>query len=343
MSRRPPRKAIIHPAIDLLCCGGLSIVVFGGILIWGNSFPNSVEVGPDSRLVFVLSLLLNWPHFMASYRLMYATRNNLSESRVSAIWVPALLLSLITLEFGFPNHGGLAANAIFIAAAALLGWHYTGQTWGMVAVFSNLAGARFEDRERKLIRGGLDCLLCFHVFWSVLDFGISKKYHWHVYFDVAYLVVAVIAATSFLAGAVGFYLQWRRSETRPSLRALTAWFAVYVWYVTLFFYPFTFLFLQMAHALQYLWFPLRVEINRRRDHGRSRVIFSIIYYATLVLVGFLVFELPYKVVAANGGYLLLALVSASISIHHYFIDAAIWRISNPVVSRDLFSHLAAAE
>jgi hypothetical protein len=38
---------------------------------------------------------------------------------------------------------------------------------------------------------------------------------------------------------------------------------------------------------------------------------------------------------ANSVWVVIASV---INIHHYFIDGCIWRISNPVVSKELFAH-----
>ena len=35
----------------------------------------------------------------------------------------------------------------------------------------------------------------------------------------------------------------------------------------------------------------------------------------------------------------LGLLALIVNIHHYFVDGAIWKISNPKVRRDLFAHL----
>ena len=42
----------------------------------------------------------------------------------------------------------------------------------------------------------------------------------------------------------------------------------------------------------------------------------------------------------TGMRLLFAAFTSCIAIHHYFIDGAVWKLSNPQVRRELFSHLS---
>ena len=105
--------------------------------------------------------------------------------------------------------------------------------------------------------------------------------------------------------------------------------------------------LQIFHALQYLVFPLRVEINqysaRRQRSETKQILHGVAYYLFLVFVGLVVFELPtVPTLWGNARLNFLAVVSAFVNIHHYFIDGAIWKIRNPQVRRDLFAHLKLA-
>src|ERR671927_1234543 len=60
-------NAILSPAIDFLCVGGLSLIVFVPLLLSGRS--DLVLIGAGAQAW--VATLINMPHFMASYRLVY--------------------------------------------------------------------------------------------------------------------------------------------------------------------------------------------------------------------------------------------------------------------------------
>ena len=71
----------------------------------------------------------------------------------------------------------------------------------------------------------------------------------------------------------------------------------------------------------------------------------LIYYVALVLVGYLAFDwtkLLEGIDLANQTGTMVLLGAATmmcINIHHYFIDAVIWKIREPEVRESLFGHL----
>jgi hypothetical protein len=98
------------------------------------------------------------------------------------------------------------------------------------------------------------------------------------------------------------------------------------------------------HALQYLVFPLRVEVNQystTRDVTETRAILhGIAYYLVLVIVGLVVFESPsISQVWGDKNFALQALIASAVNIHHYMIDGVIWKLRNPEVRKTLFAHL----
>jgi hypothetical protein len=100
------------------------------------------------------------------------------------------------------------------------------------------------------------------------------------------------------------------------------------------------LLLQLAHALQYLIFPLRVEINRTTaSSSRRRVLHVLVYIVCLVAVGSLVF-VGASSIPSRPVYFAAILLGAMVNIHHYYIDGCVWKISTPEVRKDLFRHLA---
>ena len=64
------------------------------------------------------------------------------------------------------------------------------------------------------------------------------------------------------------------------------------------------------------------------------------YYVLLVILGGVMFYAPDILV--NDGqqqYTFALLIASAISIHHYFVDGCIWKISNPDVRKKLFAHV----
>ncbi len=237
------------------------------------------------------------------------------------------------------------AYIVWLAAAFYLAWHYTGQAWGMVASFAHLAGVRFTDEERVMLRTGLRVLLLWHVVWGMQD--LPERWLGPVYALIPSIlnIVSACAIAAFIIGVMTFFGIRRRTGVSPTPQMLAPWLAIYLWYLVLFFEPNAYLLIQLSHALQYLIFPLRVELNRSTSplaHGPifRQLLWGARYYALLVFAGTVIF---YGTDLLSGPssqvYTFAVLISAVVSIHHYFVDGCIWKISNADVRSRLFAHI----
>jgi hypothetical protein len=131
------------------------------------------------------------------------------------------------------------------------------------------------------------------------------------------------------------------------MRALVAWLALFVWYAVMARDPKAIFWIQIAHALQYLAFPVRVEINRTVQ-SKGRVAMHMALYGTaLLLVSVVMAQIvPGRAMDAvadifgeEPGRVAPVMLLMFINIHHYFTDGVIWKISNPEVRRELFAHV----
>ena len=236
---------------------------------------------------------------------------------------------------------------LITVASAYLAWHYTGQVWGMMASFAYLEGSRFDDRERLLIRTSLRILLAWHVVWflytQLRDPTVVRP---------LYLLISAGSVAAFILGVVGLARMRRRIGRLPPLRALVAWLALFAWYALMARDPRALFWVQLAHALQYLAFPIRVEMNNAaradRTRSRPRLLAHMTIYA-VVLLG-LSFAITTYVPATAMGVIgdvfsedprwaAPILILLFINIHHYFTDGVIWKISNPEVRKELFAHV----
>src|SRR5262249_20412021 len=113
--------------------------------------------------------------------------------------------------------------------------------------------------------------------------------------------------------------------------------------------------IQIAHAIQYLAFPLRVEINRTANEPESSpsrflrhmVLYGVLLLGVSVLMAVVLRASAMSIVGnifgEKPGEAAPILILMIINIHHYFTDGVIWKISNPEVRKELFAHVPAAK
>ena len=163
--------------------------------------------------------------------------------------------------------------------------------------------------------------------------------------------MSAAAILALLLGAGGLGKVWLRTGRLPPARALVAWFAIFVWYaaVARWGLPALLLLVQPAHALQYIEFPVRVEMNRAARQGAGRVAGHMaLYLGVLIAVSLVVILLvPGPAMSVVAGFLGLEpqkaaplLLLTFINIHHYFTDGVAWKLSNPAVRKELFAHVS---
>lgn len=338
-------RAIINPTIDPWLVGGLSIIVLLGFVALSSRLPTELILGN----FIVLTVLLNGTHFMASYALLYSSRTYINRYRTAAIYLPLGLLGIgaLSLWLAMPPRGnGGGIQLLMIITALYLALHYTGQAWGMIASYAHVYGIKFTSSERWTLRICLRTMAVWQMTWALFtspSYILERLVGWA---PDAMLVLNVVGFVSFVVGtATLISIRKRTGAPLPSPLVLP-FVSLYVWYFFLWWYPQSLFWVQIFHALQYLSFPFRVELNRVsvRSPGEARTTqlrHLLKYSAALAIASLFVFVGIDKMINyPHGGYenYFLVLVCL-INIHHYFIDGCIWHISSPEVRADLFAHL----
>ena len=345
MTNPPSRAAILSPALDLLLVGGLSLIVFVPLLLSGRA--DLVLIGAGAQAW--VATLINMPHFMASYRLVYRSRESILRHKWASIYVPSILLAYIVVALWEAQYSNVLVIMLITVSSAYLAWHYTGQVWGMMASYAYLEGAPFDKSERFLIRTGLRILLAWHVTWflytQLRNPGMVRP---------LYVLISGGTLVAFILGLIGLLKAKRRTGKVPPARALVAWLALFVWYAVMARDPKAIFWIQVAHALQYLAFPIRVEINAtnaKKPSPQRLATHMVAYGALLLVISYVVAQVvPGTAMSAianvfgeEPGKAAPILMLMFINIHHYFTDGVIWHISNPDVRRELFAHVPQAE
>lgn len=392
-----PTHALITRPIDAICGGGLSLVVAIVVMIYG-----SVSSDKEGTILIAVSaylftdLLINGPHFMASYRVLYSQRSNFRNHPLVTIVAPLLAVLFLAwtahwsltndasavetqadvavanevasgelgsgeVVSGEANSGGVETpgqNAVGVPvvflvlntlAPILLGWHYVGQSWGATACFSFLSGFKMSVMHRRLIRSGFFALFAYHLAWACESMQLLEVWFPQqeagVYMMKSVMYVTRVAVLiCFGLGFAAFWMMSVEHERRVPMVVWVPWLATFSWYVMVDVCPKSFFLLQVFHALQYLLFPARVELNEYAGKRRVRA-HMLVYYLLLVAVGYLVFEwsdiLQWIWTPTNAKpFLFLGTATMMIvNIHHYFIDAVIWKIRKPEVRRAVFGHV----
>ena len=236
--------SIINPWVDTLCVGGGSILLLAPLLLFkaGNLVPLPIEV------LAAATVLLNMPHFLASYRIIYRSRSIILQYRWATIFVPALLIAYAVFAvLESPNQSGWVL-LMFGIGGLYLAWHYTGQAWGMMATFAYIRGHPFSDKERYLIRGGLRLLLAWHVTWFFHDSATTDD--WRAIVEPVFSAICLATVIAVLLGVAGLALYTRRTGQLAPLPALAAWAAIYFWYAAIARDARALFWVQIAHAVQ---------------------------------------------------------------------------------------------
>jgi hypothetical protein len=354
---KPPLGYIISSRIDFWMTGGVSIVVMCALLVY-IAFHGASDATNRAALltnIVLFQAMINWPHFMGAYGLLYRPTENIRKYPLAAIYVPLALLLVVVASVVTSDNAAWSnisvnqdvAYLFWLAAAFYLAWHYTGQAWGMIATFSRPSNLQLTANERFIIRGGLRSLLVWHVVWGAQDLPA----HWlgglHVYIPSLLATMNVVCAAAFVAGVVVWLSINKRASALPDARVLASWLSIYLWYLVLYFMPEAYPVVQLSHALQYLAFPLRVELNRTTPATSTpaqikSMLWSARYYLVLVVTGLIVFYLPEHFSNRSQEYTFALMIASAVSIHHYFVDGCIWKIGNPDVRRNLLAHLSLA-
>jgi len=325
----PHAGALTTRFLDFWLLGGASLLVWL-VMISLQGFRASWAIDQHFKNLTVttasLSLLVNYPHFLISYKLAYTRgRSFITRNWWQLIAVPVLLagvfavaffnyarpvgqLPLVSIAaawlaplganaqvFAGPRFGDLLFTAVFNVMIFTVGWHYTKQVFGCMMVYAHFDGYKFTQAQRTLTKWALLTIWGMNFIYNNIG-GTENtfsqfKYHSFDLPDIAGPISEVIVGAGFVLVLYKvFYANYRETGARPSLNMLAPFVSLYIWWLPQTRqYEFYFLLTPFFHSLQYLAFVYKMEDTRLRRVRHPELRATFIMFG-VVLAGWLAFE-----------------------------------------------------
>jgi tetratricopeptide (TPR) repeat protein len=291
---------------------------------------------------YLLAILFNYPHFMATIYRAYHTRVEFEKYKIVTLHVTLLLVSTGVLLHAFY----WLLPWVFTLYICWSPWHYSGQNYGLLMMFVRRGGATMTSKERRWIRAAfvatyLMLLASFETGGStdplILSLGVPAK----LTLPVRLVLGAVFVGSIFM----GFRRLISRSSWTAMAAPLTLAFTQFLWFVL----P-TLLELHAAyqipqtryssgilavlHSAQYLWITSYYQRREARAAGQSGWRMAT-YFLTLIAGGIALF-IPGPWLVSRVFHFdfttSFLIFTAVVNIHHFILDGALWKLRDSRVA-----------
>jgi tetratricopeptide (TPR) repeat protein len=340
---------VYGPWIDLVVgCGAWSAP-----LLLVTAYVSGAKASHWSFAFYFLALLFNYPHFMATVYRAYHSYSEFTKYRIFTVHI-AILLAL----------AGLVAHLwppllpwIFTLYICWSPWHYTGQNFGLLMMFSRRAGLEPSETERRalhlsFVASFILLMLSFQTGTSsdslILSLALPSKFT---------LPARAVLATFFIASSSwAFFSLARRNSWRTLLPTATLVTTQFLWFLL----PaliellsgkevpqtrYSSGILAVLHSAQYLWITSYFQKKEAVAAGQSSWSFPK-YLLTLVAGGIALFVpgpwIASRVFHADFATSFLTF-TALVNLHHFLLDGAIWKLRDSRIAALLLGKHAGRE
>jgi hypothetical protein len=354
---------LVSRTLDFWLLGGASLLAYA-IMVSAAGFRDlygvSNQFGNLAVTMSMMSLLVNYPHFLASYRLAYGrSKGFLLKHWFATVLVPCLMINFLVAAYWFandPDSKGICEKMLGVGINFMyftVGWHYSKQAFGCMMVYAAYDRYPLDRVQRESIRYSLLSVWWYNFAYSNLaptgSFWSLTYQTWQVPFNFYYASRAVFGLGALWVAYRVLFKNWRAGH-RPGPTLWVPYVAMAVWFAPCFRQPdFFFYVVPFFHSLQYLAFVYRVE--RSRPALRESAVRATLLVLGLCFSGWMAFELVpgnldklFDNLRTFGFSFFLIAANLFINIHHYFLDNVLWRVrDDETVRQALFSSSGEAE
>lgn len=337
-------RVLIARGVDGLCVGWLAVIVWLGVYV-----ADKIGVSwtfPGLMVVFWIGAAVTAAHFALSYHLAYRRGTAALRERPFVLVVaPAVLALTLAGVVAVTLHSGkestrVVTSALITVVYLMTTWHYIKQVYGVGRVGAAYAGVSLDSWDVRVLRF---CLYPLAVYGAARTLEAGTRYYIAGYqYGLPILpagtanVLRALALCAAVPIVVVFVRIARRTGRMPPSLLVAPYLATYLWLGLPTSLLLTALLLAPFHGLQYLAIGHRAELAVTPT-TRHSLAWWLNIFAGCAAGGLLVSRwvpqwLDEHVQAPGGGSLLFAAcVFVFLNLHHYLIDATIWRSTGELV------------
>ena len=323
---------VYSPWLDLLVgCGAWSAPLLA-IAAWVNpSDPHAWNVG-----FYLLAVIFNYPHFMATIYRAYRTREDFEKYKFFTLHL-TLLLALTSVLL---HASARLIPWVFTLYICWSPWHYSGQNFGLLLMFVRRGGKTITNGERRFLRGAfvasyLMLLASFETGGSsdplILSLGLPARF--------TIFARLFLGAIFLIFGSLALQRLVRESSLRSVAAPVTLLLTQFLWFVLPTFLELHAQFqipqtryssgiLAVLHSTQYLWITSYYQRREARARGESS--WGMVAYFVALVAGGIALFIPGPWLVSYAFHFdfttSFLIFSALVNIHHFMLDGAIWKL-----------------
>jgi hypothetical protein len=329
--------------VDGLLVGWLAVIVW--IVVFGTDKLGLTSGSYNPPVIYWIAAVVTAAHFGLSYHLAYSGGVPAVRTRPLALaYGPMLLIAVLGMIVVVSLMSGTrtvadATSALITSVYLMTTWHYIKQVYGVGRVGAAFAGVSLSQWDVRVLRYGLYPLWFLGAAQVLVQkyniagfaYGVSVLPTW------AHTALRVAAVCSALPVAAVFVGIARRTHRFPPSLLVAPYAAAFLWLGLPTDLWLTVLLLAAFHALQYLAVGHRAEIAVAADRpGQHGVLWWLNIFAGAACGGLLLSRwapqfLDAHVHSSRGPALFTAAFFVFLNLHHYLIDASIWRSKGELV------------
>jgi hypothetical protein len=360
-SPRPRSRAWIGRLGEFLVVGGITPFLFPLAWLLRRSVGLDDAQFAAGFLTFYGAHVINDPHFAVTYPLFYrdvrgrAFGGAFAPMQRIRYWIAGIIVPVGLAAWGLTaitHKSALQLGLMIQLMFLLVGWHYVKQGFGVMTVLSARRGVRYTTRERWAILA--HCYAGWAYAWaSPYDPSRQVEEKGVVYMTIAHPIglerlTHVVFLFTIIPLAWVLVRKWRKEGRLPIFTPLIALLSsIWVWSIYSSIDPVVIYFIPALHSVQYLYFVRLMRGNEAKER-EGPPLFEVsakIRLGTLAItalgLGWLFFhgaptyfdDLFVSKRAAFDSPLgptpYFAAIYTFVNIHHFAMDAVIWRRDNP--------------
>ncbi|MCX7675022.1 MAG: hypothetical protein N2Z70_04240, partial [Bdellovibrionaceae bacterium] len=256
---------ILSSRWDSWLVGGLSLLF---LILFHFFVSPQADIKTISWTMYYASFVVNWPHFMMSYQILYGDLRSHWPEKKRYLWAGLVVPLLLIVAFAFsyllpsPVGMGLLVQLMFVS----VGWHYVKQVYGMMVVPAAKIGFSFDRPLRVAALSNLYSL------WALSFVNGNYQERQAEFYGVKYFIPGLptwLLTVCYVAvGATGLIFLflllrrwWERGQWLPAI-SWVSFLSLYAWYLPITYHPHFFYMVPFFHSLQYILFVAALKRNQ---------------------------------------------------------------------------------